>query len=75
MITIDQTERIDDATGRRIIRFTPLFRGADCCSTGELRFAYFEEWSDASLQAITAAAKSAQDNAREVFKKYAEDLY
>ena len=72
MICMEQTERIDDKTGRKIIRFTPVLHG-DCCSTGMLLFACWEVWEDASLQEITAAARKAMANAREVLRNYAAD--
>lgn len=72
MLTMDQVERIDDKTGRKIIRFTPVLQ-TDCCATGSLRFACWEVFADDSLKEIETACSLAMANARQVLKRYSEE--
>ena len=72
MLTIDQSQYIDDKTGRTIVRFTPVLH-TDCCASGELRFACWEVWADDSIQVQTDACKLAMQNAREVLKRYSDE--
>lgn len=72
MLNMEQSERIDDKTGRKIIRFTPVLYG-DCCATGTLRFACYEAWTDDSLQIIADAYRNAMANARSVLAEYAKE--
>ena len=72
MLTMEQTERIDDDTGRAIIRFTPVFRPV-CTASGEVRFACYEEWKDSPLRKIEVAYARAMANACQVIAGWAKD--
>lgn len=45
MLSVLQTKRVDDKTGRVIITYTPQLK-ATCTATGTLSFASWEVWAD-----------------------------
>lgn len=65
-IKIETTCFEDDATGRTIIRFTPVIRPLHC-ATGELRTAHFEAWLD-EPETIAAQKQAAHAGALETLK-------
>ena len=67
-VTINEATFTDDKTGRTITRYTPTLKGI-CTATGLLTFAYWEVWSDESIEAHTQAKRNALDNAKQVLSE------
>ena len=71
MLNMEQRQYTDDKTGKSITRYTPVLH-PDTCATGSLRFAFWEVWTDESLETHGNAYRKDVANAREVLRKYSE---
>ena len=71
-IIIETSSRIDDRSGREIIIFTPVVTFVPFAS-GELRFARWEVWADASEKDRALAGQCALRSAKEAISAMAKE--
>jgi hypothetical protein len=72
-ITINESQRIDDSTGKSVTRYTPTLTGK-CTATGSLTFACWEIWTNDSPEIHEQAKNKAIDNVKQVLASIIFDL-
>lgn len=72
MITFEELEYKDDASGRTIVRIIPKFIPISPTAKGEITFAYWEYWKD--TESREKAIENAKNNAVKIILSWGKDV-